>query len=211
MQLKTGGELWWGLSNLLIVVSAVVMILLLQREKENIGKVRSWQTVYFGFGLAALNGFVFHSFELQRSLTLGLWVIQYVFFYAAGLLFHLRTISLLTEGSYPSGKLKRIRLIGTAVLAVLTIVLHLTLPDYEDALYVFIAFAAFLLIPILYLGFFGKHRSRPLKYMILVLVLSLLAQALSVFWGGLVVVGHIFDVLAMICGYRVALSDIRDA
>ncbi len=210
MTLRSGEELWWGLSNILIFLCAAVMIVLLQKETGEKRKIHAWQFVYVGFGLAAVNGFLFHSFMLERKLILILWVIQYIFFYIAGELFHIQVLSLLTENRHPNEREKKILSAGTCVFMILTVVLHLTLPAYEDALYVFIGYAVLLLWPLLYLAFFGKHQSRWLKRMILVLVLSLLSQALSAFSGILVVLGHLFDVLALICGYMTAKEDLSE-
>lgn len=210
MTLRSGEELSWGLTNLPILIAALVLMCLLEKYKEAKGKTRAWQAVYLGFAFAALNGFLFHSFEIPRRTVVILWVIQYVFFYAAGFLFHLRVMSLLTNGRYPGEKLKKILSVLVILFAVITIILNLTLPAYEDALILFIVFAVIMLLPMLYLTFFGKVKIRPLKCMCLVLALSLASQALSTFFGPLVAVGHVFDVLALVFGYFTARIDILE-
>lgn len=207
--LNTSGELWWGLTDVALLLCALFFGILLgivtrksaRREKF----VNSWQMVFFEFAAAALFGVLVHTFEISHSGQLWIWVILYIILFEASRLFNVRLLAFLTKREHHTAReLRWLRIFQVALFAA-TIVLHFALPDYTTALYIFIGYAVVLLIPLLITMF--KARSLFPILMMISLALSLLSQGLSEILGFGVVLGHIFDMIALYFGYRTALED----
>lgn len=207
MSLNTSGELWWGLTDIVLLLWAVVLGVILGTKKGDPRRIRSWQMVFFAFAAAALFGTLVHTFDISHGLQLAIWVVLYILLFEAGFLFNCRLLGFLTGGAHLTQKERTWLRIFELVLFVVTLVLHFALPSYEDALYVFLGYAITLLIPLIVLML--KEKSLFPILMMASLALSLASQALSAFFSFGVVLGHIFDMLALYFGYRTALADIR--
>jgi|GEM_PF-4734801 len=207
--LKSGPELGWGLSNIAVFAAALLFFLLLFKEKENVKKVREWQICFGGFALLAVNGIVFHTFEVGHTWSIILWIPQYVVFFIVAFCFFNVVISLLTKRAHLTKKEKTAGIIVTIVMFGLAEVLHVTLPDFNDAFTVFLIYGGLLILPMLYLTFFGPYRSRWMKILVASLVVVVGFQALSGLVPDLTTAAHLTSAFSLYCGYRVALEDIR--
>lgn len=193
-------ELWIGLTNLPILVSALTSALLIRKYEAEKGK--KWFLEFFMIACSAMLGTVAHCLKFTERADNILWIILYFLLYAVVWMFF-RLMYGALRGNVPG----KYWLIAAAVCYAASCVIKVLINRGD--IYVFVAYS----IPVAAILIFecvkqGSKASGERLVMIL-LGLAVSSQALKVVFGsGAVVTAHLLVFAAMIALYKVARKQI---
>lgn len=197
MTIKTA-ELWIGLTDLPICISALVFALLIRKSSSENRKI--WGLEYTIIACGALLGSIVHCFEMPVAVNKALWVVLYVFLYAMCFLF----FSLMYE-ALKGRKPDKIWLKAAAVCMVASWLIKLFINRNDLDVYVLVIYAMVpTAIVIAECIRQGKSASRE-RLLLILLGLALVSQAMEcVFNGAAVITGHLLMLAALLALFELA-------
>ena len=195
-----------GLTDLPISLAALVIALLLRKEKITKPEQRLWGLFALILAYSAFLGAAVHTLDLGEGFRKAVWVILFPGLYALGC-----TMYLILTRAMPNGS-RSVRpwLLIPAAVGLLASEILMLLGNDADIL-VFVAFGVLAVVPafvrIFRRGFGWKH----LGAMMLLLLAAALCQVLSFVSPYLVAVEHVFMLAAFVFYLKLAQYAIRQA
>lgn len=166
-----------------------------------------WSVMFFCSGIAALMGVLAHAVPMEKTPQDWIWTVLYIFLFGAIYLFQLLMLPVLGVTDRPTDIERRIFCLIKTVFFGVTVYFRFDSGDPD--IFIFIGFAALVSLPLLYLIFFKKRGGSKVRFLIILLAITIVFQILRDHIPYSVPIEHLFILISLFQIYRIAVSDME--